>query len=268
MLEFSRTHDYDDIMNLSSYKKMNWGRIRRRIKLMRQGRLKSFDAYLPYLEGKSGIEIGGPSALFKRGSILPIYEKIGNLDNCDFSQSTVWAKHSEGFIFDSKKAQGKILFCDGSNLADVRDGSYDVVLSCHNLEHFANPVKALREWQRILGPQGSLILVLPNYRETFDHLRTPTSVDHMFDDFERNVGEDDLTHLAEILEKHDLKRDPLAGSKEEFHNRSLNNFSNRCLHHHVFDEKNSHALLSRAGFEVLTVDLAFPFHICILARMV
>lgn len=247
---------------------MNWGRIRRRIKLMRQGRLKSLDAYLPYLEGKRGIEIGGPSALFKRGSILPIYEKIGNLDNCDFSQSTVWAKHSEGFIFDSKKPQGKILFCDGSNLTDVQDGSYNVVLSCHNLEHFANPVKALREWQRILRPQGSLILVLPNYRETFDHLRTPTSVDHMFEDFERNVGEDDLTHLAEILEKHDLKRDPLAGSKEEFRNRSLNNFSNRCLHHHVFDEHNSRKLLSRSGFEVLSLETALPHHICILARMV
>jgi hypothetical protein len=89
----------------------------------------------------------------------------------------------------------------------------------------------------------------------------------MFRDFEQNVGEDDLTHLQEILEKHDLKRDPLAGSWENFKQRSLDNFSNRCLHHHVFNEHNSRELLLRAGFEVLTIDMANPFHICVLARM-
>jgi ubiquinone/menaquinone biosynthesis C-methylase UbiE len=136
------------------------------------------------------------------------------------------------------------------------------------LEHFANPIQALKEWQRVLRPNGALVLVLPNYRETFDHLRQPTSVDPMFDDFEQGMGEDDLTHLPEILERHDLERDVAAGSQQDFQRRSLDNFSNRCLHHHVFDENNSRELLSRVGFEVLAVDLAIPFHICILARMI
>ncbi len=243
-------------------------RIGNRLKLMRQGRLKSFEMYLPYVCGKSGLEIGGPSGIFRKGNPLPLYEEIGRLDNCDFSKSTVWAKHTETFIFSPKKAPGNTLFCDGSALVDVADSSYDFILSAHNLEHFANPIKALKEWQRVLKPNGTLVLVLPNYRATFDHLRKPTRVDHMFEDFEQDTGEDDLTHLPEILEKHDLKRDIEAGSRQDFHKRSLDNFSNRCLHHHVFDEHNSRELLSRVGFEVLTVDLAFPFHICILARMV
>ena len=242
-------------------------RIRTRIELARQGRLKTFDRYLPYISGKGGLEIGGPSGLFRRGKTLPIYQEIGSLDNCDFSNSTVWAKHTRTFLFNSRKAPGNTLFCDGSALVDVPDSNYDILLSCHNLEHFANPVKALKEWQRVLKPNGALVLVLPDYRKTFDHLRTPTRVDHMFDDFDQEIDENDLTHLPEILEKHDLKRDLAAGSREDFQKRSLNNFSNRCLHHHVFDEKNSRELLTKAGFQVLAVDLAAPFHICLLARM-
>jgi hypothetical protein len=74
--------------------------------------------------------------------------------------------------------------------------------------------------------------------------------------------------LPEILEKHDLMRDVAAGSIQNFQERSLNNFSNRCLHHHVFDENNSCELLSRAGFAVLAVELAVPFHICLLAVVI
>ena len=163
---------------------------------------------------------------------------------------------------------GKTIFCDGSALVDIPDATYDVLLSSHNLEHFANPVRALREWQRVLKPDGALVLVLPDYRETFDHRRQPTSVEHMLEDFDQNIGEDDLTHLAEILEKHDLRRDPGAGTFEEFQKRCLGNLSNRCLHHHVFDERNSRELLSRMGFDVVAVDRRLPFHVCLLARLV
>ena len=243
-------------------------RVRTRLRVIKQGRLQSFGTYRPYVSGKKGLEIGGPSGLFGRGKALPLYNEIGSLDNCDFSKSTVWANHSEEFNFNPAKQSGHTFFCDGSALIDIPDATYDVVLSAHNLEHFANPVKALKEWRRVLRPTGALVLVLPNYRETFDHLRQPTHVDHMFDDFEQNMGEDDLTHLPEILEKHDLTRDRAAGSREEFRKRCMNNISNRCLHHHVFDERNSRELLSRSGFDVLTVDLAAPFHICILARVI
>ena len=221
--------------------------------------------YLPYVINKKGLEIGGPSEVFRRWRPLDLYRNVGGLDNCDFSRSTVWAEQQDIYTYDPEKSSGKSIFCDGSELISVKDGTYDFVLSSHNLEHFANPVKALKEWQRVIRPSGALILVLPNYKRTFDHRREPTSVDHMLEDFEQNVGEDDLTHLPEILEKHDLSMDPGAGSKDSFHQRSLNNFSNRCLHHHVFDKSNSCELLKRIGFRVRRVFLGFPFHICIVA---
>jgi SAM-dependent methyltransferase len=240
-------------------------RVTLRLQVMRQGRLKNFATYSTCLQGKYGIEIGGPSRIFQNGNLLPIYQEVEGLDNCDFSQSTVWAQHSTAFVFNPQKAPGKTLFCDGAALVDVNDAIYDFVLSSHNLEHFANPVKALKEWQRVLKPNGVLLLVLPYYRRTFDHRRQPTDVNHMFKDFEQNIGEDDLTHLPEILEKHDLDMDPGAGSPEAFRQRSLKNFFNRCLHHHVFDENNSLELLNRAGFQVISIDQALPYHLCVLA---
>ena len=237
---------------------------------MQQGRPRGFEAYLPYIQGKSGLEIGGPSGVFKESGPIPIYEEIGSLDNCDFSKSTVWAQHAEAFVFSPGKTHGNTFFCEGSALCDLPDSTYDFILSSHNLEHFANPVKALREWQRVLRSNGALILVLPYYRVTFDHRRKLTSVSHMLDDFKQNTQEDDLTHLPEILEKHDLRLDPGAGSKQDFHRRCLENFSNRCIHHHVFDEQNSSELLSKVGFKVLKVDLVLDIHnvhICILATL-
>jgi SAM-dependent methyltransferase len=230
-------------------------------------RLRCFRAVRPLVDGKRGLEIGGPSAVFEGGlRRLPIYPRVESLDNCDFSRDTTWASHQESYTFSTEKAPGKNIFQDASNLSSVTDHTYDFILSSHNLEHFANPVKALQEWKRVTRPGGGLILVLPNYSETFDHRRTPTSVDHMFEDFRQDTQEDDLTHLPEILEKHDLSMDPLAGSADEFRRRSLDNFSNRCLHHHVFDTANSRELLTRCGMSVLAVEAA-DFHIFLAARI-
>ena len=89
----------------------------------------------------------------------------------------------------------------------------------------------------------------------------------MLEDFTRNTQEDDLTHLEEILSLHDLKMDPAAGTPDNFRERSLRNFENRCLHHHVFDVHNSRELLTAVGMEVLAVEQALPFHIFLLTRV-
>jgi SAM-dependent methyltransferase len=243
-------------------------RTKNTVRALIDGRVRCLDAVLPFVEGKAGLEIGGPSVVFEAGlKPLPIYPRVGSLDNCDLSSQTTWATHAETYVFSPHKAPGRNIFRDASNLSSIADNAYDFVLSSHNLEHFANPIKALEEWKRVTRPGGALVLVLPNYSKTFDRRRTPTPVDHMFEDFERGTGEDDLTHLPEILDKHDLIMDPLAGSAEEFRRRSLDNFNNRCLHHHVFDEANSRELVTRCGMEVLAVETAPTCHIFLLARM-
>jgi SAM-dependent methyltransferase len=239
-----------------------------RARTLLQGRLSCFNVALSLVGNKSGIEIGGPSAVFRHWyGPLPIYKHIAALDNCVFSQKTVWENHSNSYIFSAGKAPGNNIICDGSDMSIVADNSYDFVLSSHNLEHFANPVKALKEWQRVTRPGGGLVLVLPDGAYTFDHRRQPTQVSHMLEDYERDTQEDDLAHLPEILQLHDLSMDPPAGTVEEFRQRSLKNFENRCLHHHVFSEANSSALLTELGMTVLAVQTAVPHHIFLLARM-
>jgi SAM-dependent methyltransferase len=244
------------------------GRAANRARVLSQGRLSCFNLALSIVKDKIGLEIGGPSSVFQDWyRPLPIYKEVAVLDNCDISKKTTWATHSDSYTFSSRKAPGKNVFCDASDLSVLADGSYDFILSSHNLEHFANPVKALKEWQRVARPGGGLVLVLPDYAKTFDHRREPTTISHMLDDFDQDTHEDDLTHVPEILQLHDLSMDLTAGSAEEFRQRSLDNFKNRCLHHHVFNETNSSELLTQVGMEVLAVETALPFHIFLLARM-
>lgn len=219
------------------------------------------------VDRKAGLEIGGPSDVFRKWPApLPLYDKVASLDNCDYSRSTAWSQHEESFTFSPGKPPGKTICCEGSDLAVIADYRYDFVLSSHSLEHHANPIKALKEWQRVTRPRGGLILVLPDSSRTFDHRRKPTPVAHMVEDYLRNTQEDDMTHLAEILEAHDFSMDPGAGSVEQFRERSLNNFQSRCLHHHVFNETNSRELLIEAGLQVLAVERVWPNHIFLVAR--
>ncbi|RZT95242.1 class I SAM-dependent methyltransferase [Rivibacter subsaxonicus] len=187
------------------------------------------------LAGKSGLEIGGPSSFFTRR--LPLYRLAHAVDQLNFSADTVWSRAESSKPLDSAPAlaRGRTIICDGTDLRQLPDAHYDFVLSCHNLEHIANPLRALAEWVRVIRPGGHLLLIVPSKAGNFDHRRPYTRFEHLLEDFERQVDEHDMTHLDEILALHDLSLDPGAGDAEQFRARSLRNFENRCLHHHVFD---------------------------------
>ena len=221
------------------------------------------------IEGKRGLEIGGPSAAFRDTGELPLYRHLASLDNCVFSAETIWeGRRAEGhtFFYYPRKDNGFNYIREATDLNGIADHYYDFVLSSHNLEHISNPIKALKEWRRVVKPGGIVIVLLPDYRRTFDHRRKPTPIEHMLQDYELGKDESDLTHLEEILELHDLSRDRAAGSKEQFRQRSLENLRNRCLHHHVFDECNSRELFEAVEFTVLRLEIAKPHHIAILAE--
>jgi SAM-dependent methyltransferase len=133
----------------------------------------------------------------------------------------------------------------------IPKNEYDFVLSCNNLEHIANPLKAIKNWLTLLKNEGTIVLILPRKESNFDHKRPTTIFEHLKNDFDNNIGEDDLTCLNEVLQLHNLKFDPLAGSFEKFKTRGLNNFNNRCLHHHVFDKKLLEEICHFFGLQIL-----------------
>ena len=213
--------------------------------------LPNHKVYKTYTSGKNGIEIGGPSVLFK--TTLPLYRTIKTLDGVNFSTHTIWEgslDRGNNFNYYGYK-RGLQIISEASELTKINSDTYDFVLSSNCLEHVANPLKALIEWRRIIRPRGALILVIPNKRSNFDHKRPATEFGHVLDDMNFNKTEDDLTHLDEILALHDLSMDPSAGTLENFRERSLNNFNNRTLHHHIFDLDLINKMLEYAGFEVI-----------------
>lgn len=137
------------------------------------------------------------------------------------------------------------------------------MLSSNNLEHIANPIKALKEFVRAAKSGGIIVVLVPDKRYTFDHKRDYTSFEHMLQDYEQDTPETDLTHLPEILELHDLSMDPPAGDFEHFKLRSEHNYENRCLHHHVFCEESLRKIFAYLGLEVIDLRASFNNYILI-----
>jgi SAM-dependent methyltransferase len=236
---------------------------------IRTPRARSFAACRELARGAIGLEIGGPSPIFAWGGLLPLYPVAGRIDNCNFARSTIWEgdiREGQPFDFHPGKTPGRQFIAEGADLYMVPSGDYSLVLSSHMLEHTANPLRALAEWHRVLEPGGALVLVVPHRDGTFDHRRPLTTMQHLEEDFARHTGEDDLTHLPEVLELHDVSRDPGVRDAEAFRDRARRNPEVRSLHQHVFDTRLVVQALHRSGFDVEAIEPLLPYHIVVLAR--
>lgn len=232
-------------------------------------RLASYPVVKKLIAGKRGLEVGGPTELFKRGGLLPVYAIAAGVDNGNFTQQTIWEgtiQEGQTFVSDSRRASGRQYIVEAVDLGRIAAAQYDFVLSSHTLEHTANPLRALSEWIRTLKDDGVLVLIVPHKDGTFDHRRPVTTLSHVIDDYERGTTEDDLTHLPEILQCHDLALDPPAGDYAAFKARSERNVENRCLHHHVFDTNLAAQMIDRAGLQIVAVEPFLLHHILVVGR--
>lgn len=232
-------------------------------------RLRYFKHCKSVFQTGAGLELGGPSPIFGLRGSIPVYTVASRIDNCNFSADTVWeGAISEGksFQFSKRVTPGRQFVVEASCLTGIVEASYDFVLSSHCIEHLANPLQGLLEWTRVLKDGGLLVLVVPHKDGTFDHRRPVTTLSHLIRDFDTRMGEDDLTHLDEILSFHDLRMDYRAGDFQAFQDRSRRNFENRCLHQHVFDTRLAVAMVDHMGLELLAVEVFRPMHIALIAR--
>lgn len=242
------------------------GHVYRRARPYRSGFLPGGQ---PVFADKTGLEIGGPSGMFSRNGALPVYPLAARIDNCNFGHRTTWEgaiATGPTFHFDAARPPGQQYVAEATDLTGIASSTYDFVLSSHMLEHSANPLKALTEWLRVLKDGGTLALALPHRDGTFDHRRPVTPMAHLVEDFERDMGENDLTHLDEILRLHDLHRDPEAGDAQAFAERSRRNVENRCLHQHVFDTRLAIEIADHMGLQLLSVDVFRPHDILLVTR--
>lgn len=212
-------------------------------------RLANYKVYYDNLRGKDGIEIGGPSRIFERGNILPVYPIIRGLEHCNI-----------------KGGAGIKYQCDASELSEIPSKKYDFVISSHTLEHFANPLKALSEWLRILKDGGILLLILPDKNWTVDHKRPITSLGHLIEDHKKGTGEDDASHFKEIAELTDMRLQDIPLDSKKVEAMLVHNHKTRGVHQHVFDTGLVVGMFDHLNLQVLSVDQALPFNIIVMGK--
>lgn len=228
-----------------------------------------YDTARDLFRDKIGLEIGGPTRLFKDGNLFPVYPDAGRIDNCNFSAQTLWeGSIVEGatFHYHDQHEPGVQYVAEATDLSMIADDTYDFVLSSHVVEHTTNPIQAMSEWKRVLKEQGTLVLIAPHMEGTFDRNRPVTTLEHMVSDFEQKMPETDTTHLPEILALHDMSRDPGAGSRAAFEQRCADNLTFRGMHHHVFDTARLMELVDHMGLQITAVEAFRPMNIVVVAR--
>jgi SAM-dependent methyltransferase len=239
-------------------------RVRKRIDVLRRDRALLAAAHR--FAGAVALEPGGPSALFGADGLIPVYPQLAALDTLDFAERTLWSDAPQTEAPELTTVRRRVI-AEAGSLSDTPADSYDAVLASHVLEHLANPLGALLEWGRVVRPGGHVLLIVPHRDGTFDHRRPATSLEHLREDAARETGEEDLTHLPEILELHDLARDPGAPNRAVFEQRSRENPATRAMHHHVFVTRTVAELCAAAALEVLLLRAKEPFNIVCLCRV-
>jgi SAM-dependent methyltransferase len=68
------------------------------------------------------------------------------------------------------------------------DDAFDFVFASHVIEHFADPIRALKEWVRVA--RKYVVLVVPHRDRTFDRGRELTTTTELLDRHERGATSD------------------------------------------------------------------------------
>jgi SAM-dependent methyltransferase len=224
------------------------------------------EAFVAPVRDAAALEIGGPSAVFRTGGLLPLYPACASVDGVQFSDETIWHGRQAGAYAPDGGAAGVLHITDGGTLAGLPDHAYGAVISSHVIEHLADPIGALAAWRRVCVPGAALLIVAPHMEGTFDHRREVTTLEHMIADHEQGVGEDDLTHLDETLRLHDRSRDAEAADQQAWAALRRDNHRHRVLHHHVFTARSLVDLLVHAGIAIEAVEVRYPHDIYVAGR--
>ena len=247
-------------------KSLGWKRV---LRILTENLFDNKTDIKPFVVNKIGLEIGGPTRSFFHNKLLSIYPFVKSLDNVNFSTNNIWSsnfKDSSVFHYDNRI--GRQFICEASNMEAIKDNLYDFVVSSHVIEHLSNPVKAILEMKRVIKLQGFVILIVPHKEITFDHKRRTTELDHMIEDFKKNVPEGVTSHLDfdEIIENYDYSLDSGISNREDFLQRTKDNISNRALHQHVFITETVLNLLDYCNLKIILVKPRLSYGIMVVSQ--
>jgi hypothetical protein len=113
------------------------------------------------LDGLRGIEIGGSA---HNSFNLP---HCLNVDYCG-DEDTIFKKAEIELCGSAMKID---IVSEGDDLP-FKDQSLDYVISSHVVEHYFDPIKAMKEWYRIIKPGGYIFTIAPHIDRVPDEHRT------------------------------------------------------------------------------------------------
>lgn len=90
------------------------------------------------------------------------------------------------------------LIMNGETLDEIPDGSLGFVIANHMLEHCEDFVRVLKNFYRVLKPEGVLFIALPDKRYTFDYRRPLTPYEHIVQDHRVGPLEKRYDHYVEF----------------------------------------------------------------------
>jgi SAM-dependent methyltransferase len=131
------------------------------------------------------------------------------------------------------------------------DESFSFILSEHVLEHISNPIKTIKEWLRVLKSGGKIFLFLPHRDRTNDKFRQLTTLEHLIDDYNKDVPYNDSTHFEDwwsnVVERGLMPDHYRHIPKDELINSA-------SIHHHVWTEKEIIELCEHLGLKIAYAD--------------
>ncbi len=95
-------------------------------------------------------------------------------------------KIKEFYHEDGYKYQDLDLICNGETLELIDDNSQDFIIGSHVMEHFLNPLLALKNWDRVLKKDGIIYMIIPDKRTFHDRDRETTTYEHLLEDLNNN----------------------------------------------------------------------------------
>ncbi|WFS25148.1 class I SAM-dependent methyltransferase [Rhizobium rhododendri] len=121
------------------------------------------------------------------------------------------------------------IMTDFSSLEGVGASSLDFIIASHVVEHTRDPIRAIVHSYRCLREGGTLLLVVPDKRRTFDRLRPETTLEHLVLDYFDPSLDRDMKHFEEFYSLAYTSEMPLPKTCKEAMS------SGASIHYHVWE---------------------------------
>jgi len=208
-----------------------------------------------------GIEFGGPTELFCKNNLLPLYDSLAKIDGVNkFDNNPFQRNLCNEYICDGM-LKGKNY--DGDCVTFKPNVKYNYIVNAHVIEHVANPIQCVINWKNnVLVSNGYILFVVPDKNFCFDHRRPLTKYEHLLSDYYNKTDEKDETHINEQKTLHDWSR----GGISNFNELCANNYLTRVVHHHCFDIQNLKQMLEFCELGIIELYKADELNIVCLCK--